>query len=110
MPIDNRMDPHKRRPAAIRLVEKRQLAAMRVRAARADEDGLDRGLFAQVVCEGGFHGLGVAGEVEAVGARGGGDEGLDFGEGVRRDDVDGLDEWQRGRGRVRVEGGEEEDE
>ncbi len=104
------MDPHKRRPAAIRLVEKRQLAAMRVRAARADEDGLDRGLFAQVVCEGGFHGLGVAGEVEAVGARGGGDEGLDFGEGVRRDDVDGLDEWQRGRGRVRVEGGEEEDE
>lgn len=61
MPINNRMDPHKRRPATIRLVEERQLPAMRIRASRADENRLDRGVFAQVFGEGGFHGLGVAG-------------------------------------------------
>lgn len=83
---------------------------MRIRPPGADEDGLHRGLIPQVLGEGGFHRFGVARKVEVVGARGGGDEGLDFGEGVRGDDVDGLDAWGRWRGRVCVEGGEEEDE
>lgn len=46
---------------------------------------------------------------EVVRAAGGGDEGVDFGEGVARDDVDAGDEGGQGR-RVGAEGGEEEDQ
>ena len=87
------MHAHERRPAPIRLVEEGQFAPVRIGPARADEDGLDCRLFAQVFGKGGFHWFGVAREVEVVGVCGGGDEGFDFGEGVRGDDVDGLEAW-----------------
>lgn len=92
------------------MIEERQLAPVRIGPPRADKDRLHRRLFPQVLGERGFHRLGVACQVEVVGAGGGGDEGFDFGKGVRRDNVDGLDEWGRWWGGVCVEGGEEEDE
>jgi len=92
MPINNRMDPHERRPAPIRGIEMRQLPAVRIRPSRSDKYGLDLRLHCQVIGEGGFHAL--AGEVcegEVVREGRGGDECGDFGEGVWRDDVDGFE-------------------
>lgn len=63
---------------------------MRVAAPRADHDCADRPAGAgEVVGEGGSHGRrGVLGEGEVVAGRGGGDEGVDGGEGVRWGDED----------------------
>ena len=47
--------------------------------------------------EGAAHGERIAGEVEVVGLGRGGDKGLDFGEGVGRRNVDGLQRRWRGR-------------
>ena len=83
---------------------------MRIRPARAHEYALDLAPFAQVVGESGFHaGVGVPRDGEVVLRAGRGDEGVDFGEGVRGDDVDAWDLWGE-RGRVGGEGGEDEDE
>lgn len=84
---------------------------MRIRAARAHEDALDLRPLLQVVGEGGSHaGVGVSGDGETVRAAGGGDEGVDFGEGVPREDVDAGEEGGEGARVVGAEGGEEEDQ
>ena len=64
---------------------------MRVCAPRADEDGADGGRVEEVVGEGVAHGFCVAREGEVVGMHAGGDEGVDCGEGVGGDDVDGAE-------------------
>lgn len=92
MPINHGMDPHERQPAPIRGVEMRQLPAMRIRSSRSHEYGLHVRSDIEVVGKGGFHAR--AGEVckgQVVGGGRGGDEGVDFREGVRGDDVDGLE-------------------
>lgn len=75
---------------------------MRVGAPRADEDGADRGVVAEVVREGEAHGgVVVVLQGEVVVRGGGGDEGVDGGEGVRGGDVDcgekGGEVWVRGQ-------------
>lgn len=85
------MHPHERGPAMVRRVKGRERGAVRVRAARADHDGADRAPAArgEVLGEGGFHGgRGVLGEGEVVAGGGGGDEGVDGGEGVGWGDED----------------------
>lgn len=82
MPVDNGVDAHERRPAAIRRVEVFQLRAVGICAPRADEDGADGGVVGQVVGEGFAHGFGVAREGEVVGLHAVVDESVDFGEGV----------------------------
>lgn len=102
------MHPHKPRPPPIRRIEKAQLVPMRIRAPRAHKDGLHGRFLDQVVCERGDHAFaGVLREGEVVVGGGGSDEGVNFGEGMRGDDVDGL-EVGRERG-VGGEGGEVED-
>ena len=108
-PVDDGMDAHERRPAVIGGVEMGQQRAVRVGAARADENGLDVGLQGEVVGEGGAHGgADEGGEGEVVVVRGGGDEGVDGGEGVRRHDVDGLEGGREGW--MCVQGSEVENE
>jgi len=109
------MHAHEPGPIAVGLVERGEGSAVGVGAAGADEDGAEAGVRGEVGGEGGAHGEGGAGEVEGVGLGGAGDEGVDFGEGVGRDDVDGLEGLGGRRGRVgglrvAVEAGEEEDE
>lgn len=88
MPINHRVHAHERRPPAVRGVEVREIPAMWVRAARADEDGGDVWVAIDVVGKGGLHGEGRGGEGELVGGRGGLDEDVNLGEGVGWDDVD----------------------
>ena len=109
MPINHRMYPHERRPAPIRRIEMRQLAPVRIRASCTHEDGFDFRLHGQVIRKRGFHALArEMGEGEMVGDGRGGDERVDFREGVRRDDVDGLEAgWEI---RVVCEGGEVDDQ
>ena len=76
------MDPHELRPAAVGGVEEGEVAAVRVCAARADEDGLYLRVVRKVIGEGFAHGVCVAGEAQVVLLRGGLDEGVDFFEGV----------------------------
>lgn len=90
MPVDDRVHAHKGGPVAVGGVEVRQGGAMGVRPAGADEDGPEAGAVAQVGVEGGAHGQGVAAQVEVVGRGGALDEGVDLGERVWRNDVDGL--------------------
>jgi len=76
---------------------------VRVGAPRADEDGADGGVVGKVVREGEAHGgVVVVLQREVVARRGGGDEGVDRGEGVVGGDVDCGEECRE----VRV-GGEE---
>lgn len=78
------MHPHERRPAVVRGVESGELRAVGIGAPRADHDCADRPAGAgEVGGECGFHGRGgVLGEGEVVAGGGGGDEGVDGGEGV----------------------------
>lgn len=91
VPVDDGMDAHEGRPAAVRRVEVLQALAVGVGAAGADEDGADAGFVGKVVGEGFLHGFGVAGEGEVVGVRAGQDEVVDLLEGVLGDDVDGSE-------------------
>ena len=63
---------------------------MRVCTSGADEDGLDVRVVGQVVCESFTHWFRVAREVQVVFGGGGLDEGVDFFEGVFREDEDGV--------------------
>lgn len=91
VPVDDGMDAHKRRPAAVGRVEVLQALAVGVGAPRADEDGAHVGFVAEVVRKGFFHRFGVACEGEVVGVRAGEDEVVDLLEGVLGDDVDGSE-------------------
>lgn len=109
VPVDDGVDAHEARPAAVRGVEGLECRAMGVGAPGADEDGADAGVVGEVVGEGFFHGFGVAGEGEVVGVHGVVDEGVDLGEGVFGDDVDraeglGQAEWRRSNGVVGMGG------
>ena len=84
------MDAHELRPAAVGGVEEGEVAAVRVCSPRADEDGFDFRVIGEVVGEGLAHGFCVAGEVEVVFCCGELDEGIDFVEGVLREDEDGV--------------------
>ena len=64
---------------------------MRIRPARAHEDGADVVVGGQIGGKAGFHGRRVARESEVVAGGGGGDEGFDGGEGVGSLDVDRLE-------------------
>lgn len=75
MPINDGMDAHEIGPSAIGAVEMRELRSVRIRPARAHEDGLDAGISVQVVLEarpqGGVRGVRrVFHDVEMVCARG----------------------------------------
>lgn len=91
VPVDDGMDPHKVRPAAVRGVEVLQALAVGVGAPGADEDGAHAGFVGEVVREGLFHRFGVAREREVVGVGAGQDEVVDLLEGVLGDDVDGSE-------------------
>ena len=62
MPLDDRMHPHEPRPPPIRDVEPfpTQLPPVRIRAARAHEDGFDARVPREVLREGFFHGRAAA--------------------------------------------------
>ncbi len=105
------MHPHERGPAVVRGIEGGEPRAVGIRAPRADHDCADRaaGAGGEVLGEGGFHGgRRVLGEGEVVAGGGGGDEGVDGGEGVRGGDEDGGEGG--GEGGVRGEEGEVEEE
>lgn len=96
-PIQQRINPHNPRPIPVRRAKMLQKLAVRIRPPRAHEHGAHRRPVADVRLERRAHRQRVALEVEVVGLRGGGDEGLDFREGVGRRDVDCL-EALRGEG------------
>jgi hypothetical protein len=83
----------------IRLIEMRQPGPMRIRPARAHENGLDLREVVQILLERRLHALGVARHRERVGLLRFADKGLDLLEWVRGHDVHGLD----GRGVGAVE-------
>ncbi|CAN8102634.1 unnamed protein product [Discula destructiva] len=101
------MYPHKRRPAFVRRVKVRQLGAVRVRPPRAHKHGLEPGLLCQVGGERGAHGQRVPAQVEVELGGGRLDKRVDLGEGVRADDVDGLQRRWEGRRRGRARSGGE---
>jgi hypothetical protein len=120
-PVDDGVHAHKVRPAAVGAVEEGQVLAVRVRAARADEDGLDVPVLGEVegkgVAEGDGLGVDVRRQREVVAARRGGDEGGHGGEGVGGPRVDGGDGGGERVGfsavearEVGVQGGEVEDQ
>lgn len=99
MPINNRMDPHKRRPPAIRRIEMLQRRAMRIRAPCAHKHRLKPRLLQQIRGERVLHIQAVAAQVE-VELRGRRlDKSVDLGERMRADDVHGLQRRGEGRGR-----------
>lgn len=105
VPVDDRVHAHKGRPVAVGRVKVGQGCAVGVCPACADKDGPEAGSVAQVGVEGGAHGQGVAAQVEVVGGRGALDKGVDLGEGVGRDDVDGLQGGGEGPRRGAAHGG-----
>ena len=66
---------------------------MRIRPPRSHEDRFHIRIIVQIVGEGFFHALGVAGKGKVACCGGRGDEVLDFLEGVPGNDVDALDLW-----------------
>ena len=52
MPVDDRVDAHEGRPVSVGAVEVREVVAVRVGAAGADEDGADLGVGGEVEGEG----------------------------------------------------------
>lgn len=110
-PIQQRIHPHNPRPIPVRRTKVLQKLAVRIGPPGAHEHGAHRRPVADVRLERGAHRQRVALEVEVVGARGRGDEGLDLREGVGRRDVDCLEALRRGDGgggfgRWRGRGGE----
>ena len=76
----------------IRHIETRQLLTVRIRPPCAHQNRFHHTLFiSEIFLKRGFHGHGVAREIESVGLYRGVDESIDFGEGVGRDYIDCLE-------------------
>lgn len=58
------MYAHKSRPPPIRRIKVCEICAVRVGAARADENGLDGAPVTQVLVKSDLHGFGISDEVE----------------------------------------------
>lgn len=100
-PVEDRVDADKVGPALVGVLKGFEEGAVRVVAARADEDGLWRvGLaLVEVGLEGGAHRAVDGDECEVVPGGREGDKGLYLREGGRAADVDGRDRGEGRRGR-----------